>query len=1024
VVGVVGAAMALRWGLGSFFGVTNPCITFYPAIAVAALVGGARAGLVATVLSALAMELVFMGPGDSMMMGKLGNWAELVLFGSAGGLISWMAEKVDRMHKQEAEALERKRGEEALRAKEAELELVTNAVPSLIFYLDAEQRYVLCNDTFCVWFGVEREEVLGRTVREFVGEVAWEVIGPKLARAYAGETVEYEVQMPYQRGGMRWIQPIYTPYRDASGRVVGVVVLINDATEQKRAEEALREQAALLHLAHDAIIVFDAGGRITFWNNGAQETYGWTREEARGQVVYELLKTGSPKSRAELSAEMGKKGRWEGELTHTRKDGKEIVVTSRWAAQRNGDGEQIGVLEINRDITERKRVEEALRESEARLRSFYESAPLMMGVVEVAADNSDIIHVYDNPATTRFFGLGSTVGQSALGMGAPEEAVRLWIEHYRMAEREGRPVHFEYWHPQKSGAAWLSAVVARIGRGDSGRMRFSYAVADMTERKRVEEALQISEERLRLATLGGDLGLWDWDIAHDRAHLNGKYYEMTGYEEGEVHPNQAFFEGLVHPEDAARVAGTMTGHLRGSSDYSVIEYRMRRKSGEYRWVRGVGKVVTRDEQGAPLRMAGVIADISAQKENERELETLVLERTAKLQELVEELEHFSYTITHDMRAPLRAMRGFSEMASTLCGDDVRVEAKEALRRISSSAERMDGLITDSLNYSRSVRQELPLTDVDTGALLRGLLDSYPELQPSRANIHVEGRLPVVLGNEAGLTQCFSNLLGNAVKFVRPGEKPRIRVWAEVLADGHQDAWARICVEDKGIGISKQMLPRVFDLFSRGSKSYEGTGVGLALVRKVTQRMGGRAGVDSEEGKGSRFWIEMKLAEARSSAARVKSIGAVPKGGTVLYVEDEESDATFMRVAFERQGMESALRVVGDGQAAIEYLSGVGKYSDREKFPLPSVVLLDLNLPQVPGFEVLKWMRDRPDFARTAVVVFSSSMRDDDRVKALELGANEFVEKPGSATRFGEVVEALKERLAEMQNAECGVEGRV
>src|SRR5262249_34561557 len=157
----------------------------------------------------------------------------------------------------------------------------------------------------------------------------------------------------------------------------------------------------------------------------------------------------------------------------------------------------------------------------------------------------------------------------------------------------------------------------------------------------------------------------------------------------------------------------------------------------------------------------------------------------------------------------------------------------------------EGLITDALNYSRLVRQELPLTDVGTGGLLRGMLDSYPELQPSKAHIQVEGELPVVLGNEAGLTQCFSNLLENAVKFVKPGQKPQIRVWAD-----EREGWSRIWVEDKGIGISKEMLPRVFDMFSRGSKSYEGTGIGLALVRKVAQRMGGRAGAESEEGNGS------------------------------------------------------------------------------------------------------------------------------------------------------------------------------
>jgi CheY-like chemotaxis protein len=270
---------------------------------------------------------------------------------------------------------------------------------------------------------------------------------------------------------------------------------------------------------------------------------------------------------------------------------------------------------------------------------------------------------------------------------------------------------------------------------------------------------------------------------------------------------------------------------------------------------------------------------------------------------------------------------------------------------------------------------------------------------------------VVLGNQAGLTQCFSNLLGNAVKFVRPGEKPQIRVWAEERA-----GWARIWVEDKGIGISKEMLPRVFDMFSRGSKSYEGTGVGLALVRKVAQRMGGRAGAESEEGKGSRFWLEVKAVEERPRP-RAESAPAEAKGGTVLYVEDEESDATFMRMAFARQGMESALKVVGDGREAIEYLSGAGKYAERREYPLPSVVLLDLNLPQVPGFEVLKWMRNHPDFAWTPAVVFSSSTREDDRLKALELGANEFVGKPSSGMKFGEVVEMLKERwLGQVQSA--------
>jgi signal transduction histidine kinase/ActR/RegA family two-component response regulator len=403
-------------------------------------------------------------------------------------------------------------------------------------------------------------------------------------------------------------------------------------------------------------------------------------------------------------------------------------------------------------------------------------------------------------------------------------------------------------------------------------------------------------------------------------------------------------------------------------------------------------------------LARVAADLLERKRAEEDLERLVTERTAKLKEMVEELEHFSYTITHDLKAPLRAMRGFAELATMMCGDGVRKEAREALAKISTSAERMDNLITDALNYSRAVRQELPLADVDSGALLRGMLDSYPELQPPRAHIQVEGELPAVLANEAGLTQCFSNLLSNAVKFVRPGEKPQIQVRAEA-----RDGAARIWVEDRGIGISKEMLPRVFEMFSRGGNGYEGTGVGLALVRKVTKRMGGTVGVESEEEKGSRFWIELKLSQAPPKNLHAESPEGELKSATVLYVEDEETDATFMRIAFAKKGLDSALRVVGDGRAAIQYLSGTEEYADRREYPLPSVVLLDLNLPQVPGFEVLKWMRNQPEFARTPVVVFSSSTREDDRAQALELGATSFLTKPNSGMKFGDVVDALKEK---------------
>jgi signal transduction histidine kinase len=219
--------------------------------------------------------------------------------------------------------------------------------------------------------------------------------------------------------------------------------------------------------------------------------------------------------------------------------------------------------------------------------------------------------------------------------------------------------------------------------------------------------------------------------------------------------------------------------------------------------------------------------------------------------MVEELQHVSYSITHDMRAPLRAMTGFSQMllAST---ENLSPESRDYCHRIVTGAQRLDRLISDALNYSRAVLQDLPLEPVDVSKLIRGLLETYPNFHPEKVDVRIDGELPTILGNEALLTQCFSNLIGNAVKFVARGTRPRVRIWA----DG-KGTLAKIWVEDNGIGIPREAQHRLFGMFQKLDNQYEGTGIGLAIVRKVVERMGGHVGVESEAGKGSRFWVELR-----------------------------------------------------------------------------------------------------------------------------------------------------------------------
>jgi signal transduction histidine kinase len=247
--------------------------------------------------------------------------------------------------------------------------------------------------------------------------------------------------------------------------------------------------------------------------------------------------------------------------------------------------------------------------------------------------------------------------------------------------------------------------------------------------------------------------------------------------------------------------------------------------------------------------------LRALAQNRDDLERLVHERTAKLTDTVSELESFSYSISHDMRGPLRAMQNFALLLEEDCAENLPPAGREYARRIREASNRMDLLIKDSLDYSRVLRQELPLKPVDLSALIAGVVETYPNLQPPSAEIQIDLNGVKVVGNQSALVQCFSNLLGNAVKFVAPGIQPRVRVFADA-----KDRTVRIWIVDNGIGIPEIAVGKLFVMFQRlhDERIYPGTGIGLAIVRKAVERMNGTVGVESELGKGSRFWVELPL----------------------------------------------------------------------------------------------------------------------------------------------------------------------
>lgn len=383
----------------------------------------------------------------------------------------------------------------------------------------------------------------------------------------------------------------------------------------------------------------------------------------------------------------------------------------------------------------------------------------------------------------------------------------------------------------------------------------------LVERARVATMLRQSAERLSLAVDAANLGDFSWDARTDLISLSPRGAEIFGLEAGRP-VTRTEMRKLLVPADADRATAANAHALATRSDYD-IEYMIHRPVGDVRWVATRGRGVY-DDLGRPTGMRGVVQDITARKEIEEklraherayaaDLERRVEERTASLREAIQQMEEFSYSVSHDLRGPLRAMEAYAQALAEDYGSKLDSTAQEYITRIQQSSARMDRLTRDLLTYSRVVRTDVVVGPVDLDRLVSDIVHQYMELQEPKATVLTQSPLGCVCGHESSLGQALANLMTNAVKYVAKGVKPHV-----IVRTREQSGRVRIEVVDNGIGIRPQDQKSLFRVFERvpTAARYEGTGVGLAIVRKAVEKMGGACGVESEGGAGSTFWIEL------------------------------------------------------------------------------------------------------------------------------------------------------------------------
>ncbi|CAA9421899.1 MAG: hypothetical protein AVDCRST_MAG51-2093 [uncultured Ramlibacter sp.] len=621
------------------------------------------------------------------------------------------------------------------------------------------------------------------------------------------------------------------------------------ATEAGRRELDFIKQA----LDRAAIVaVADESGRLVQVNDEFVRVSGFSREELLGKHH----KVVSP-SLDEAFYERVRGGQtWRGEVRSQGRDGREFWTDTTAVPLLDEDGKPERYIAIHYEITDRKRAELELRESESRYRTLTEALPHMVWTMA-----PDVQPTYFSNHWKTFTGLSGD-----------RMSFKEWLELIHPDDRAGferqvgaplaagKPHEAEFRLRRRDGV-WRHVISRATPRHDeSGTIvQWVGTVTDVEDRWQARQLLRQSEALVQAIVDGSTALVFAKDLEGRYFLTNQAWRELFGLSaqdaDGITDPE------VFGPEVAARLAA-VDREVAQSGRPRVVEEAARIDGRDVTYLSS--KFPLRDPQGKVYAVCGVSTDITelklARGEVQRlntDLERRVQERTRQLSEANYELEAFSYTVSHDLRAPLRGLQGFAQAVQEDYADRLDAQGRDYLDRIMAAARRMEGLIQDLLEYGRLSREQVQMREVSVRLALDEVLSQLAgELRERRAVIDIQEPLGSVQAHPTMLVQVLGNLVGNALKFVPPGQVPQIRIGSDV-----REGRVRVFVQDRGIGVRPEHQERIFRVFERlhGQEAFPGTGVGLAIVRKACERMGGSCGVQSEPGKGSTFWFELRAA---------------------------------------------------------------------------------------------------------------------------------------------------------------------
>lgn len=778
-------------------------------------------------------------------------------------------ELLDRIARIVGIAIEQDRKEQELRASELRFRRIFQDAATGIAITSLGGRFLEANSAYCRMVGYAADELDCVEFSELIQPEQRSSIRLLLDELVEGrrESFVADVRCIDRQGGTVWSRMSVSAMRNAGGQPTGVVAVTENITDRKRAESSLAASAARFRQLAESmpVIVWTAAadGTVDYANHRFAEYSGVTVSESATSSWQSTLHPEDIDRCMTLWMQAVKNGDpLEIEYRIRRgSDGSYRWFRVQATPIRNARGEIEKWYGSSIDIHETRCLKEEAIQLATRLSTTLESITDAFLTID-----SDWQFSFVNTEAEKVL---EQKREDLLGRNIwevfPEAVGSSFQYHYERALQTRQTVSFtEYYPPLQK---WFEV---RAYPSDDG---LTIYFRDFTEQRRSGEVLRLSEERFRLLSNATNDAIRDWDLVSNALWWNENLESLFGYCPEEVESTVESWTSRIHPEDRDRIVDEVHQAIRERKSSWTGEYRYQHSNGSHVYVLDRGNVIC-DETGHPRRMVSGMTDLTERRMAEiriqhlnSELEHRVVERTAQLESANKELEAFSYSVSHDLRAPLRSVDSFSRIVLEDYGPQLDEEGCRLLNIVRTEAQRMAQLIDDLLSFSRMGRSELQSGKCNLQKMFQAVWESLPAESRSHVKQFDVQPMPSAFGDRNMVQQVLTNLLANAAKFSRPQPDARIEAGGRVI-NGMNEYYVR----DNGVGFDPRYAHKLFGVFQRlhAEHEFEGTGVGLAIVQRIVLRHGGEVRAEATPGTGAIFYFSLPGKEENSLAGSERS----------------------------------------------------------------------------------------------------------------------------------------------------------